>query len=49
MGQGRIEWQGWSFTTLPFWTSAGGQGRGDFSLVESVFAVADPDEWALYE
>ncbi|MBM7588039.1 3',5'-cyclic AMP phosphodiesterase CpdA [Bacillus pakistanensis] len=42
---GTTEWQGWSFTTKEFWTSADGQNRGDFSLGEGVIAVADPDEW----
>lgn len=43
--QGATEWQGWSFTTLPFWTAADGQGRADFTRAENVFAVVDPDEW----
>ncbi|MFN3613826.1 MAG: metallophosphoesterase, partial [Rubrimonas sp.] len=43
--QGTTEWQGWSFTTLAFWTAADGQGRADFTRADGVFAVADPDEW----
>jgi outer membrane protein assembly factor BamB len=42
---GMPEWQGWSFTTLPFWTSADRQGREGFTRASGVFAVADPDEW----
>ncbi|GAA3118847.1 alkaline phosphatase family protein [Streptosporangium carneum] len=45
MPQGVTEWQGWSFTTLPFWTAAEGQGREGFTRASGVFAVADPDEW----
>ena len=48
MPQGTTEWQGWSFTTMEFWTSADTQGREDFSLGEGVIAVADPDEWDDY-
>ncbi len=43
--QGTTEWQGWSFTTMPFWTSADQQERGAFTKAFGVFAVADPDEW----
>jgi outer membrane protein assembly factor BamB len=43
--EGVREWQGWSFTTLPFWTSAATQEREYFTLAQNVFAVADPDEW----
>jgi len=39
------EWQGWSFTTMSFWTSADTQDRGNFTRASGVFAVADPDEW----
>lgn len=45
MPKGVTEWQGWSFTTLPFWTAAEGQGRDGFTRSSGVFAVADPDEW----
>ncbi|ELZ95837.1 hypothetical protein C440_06092 [Haloferax mucosum ATCC BAA-1512] len=45
MPQGTTEWQGWSFTTDAFWTAAAGQGRSEFTRADSVFAVADPDEW----
>ena len=48
MPQGTTEWQGWSFTTMEFWTSADTQEREDFSLGEGVIAVADPDEWDDY-
>ncbi|MBN1855116.1 MAG: PEP-CTERM sorting domain-containing protein [Pirellulales bacterium] len=43
--QGVEEWEGWSFTTLQFWTSADGQRREEFTNSSGVFAVADPDEW----
>ncbi len=43
--QGVTEWQGWSFTTSPFWTAADLQGRESFNAASGVFAVADPDEW----
>lgn len=43
--QGMTEWQGWSFTTLEFWTGADSQDRGRFDLSSGVLAVADPDEW----
>ncbi len=43
--RGVTEWQGWSFTTLDFWTRAATQEREGFQLAEGVFAVADPDEW----
>lgn len=43
--QGMTEWQGWSFTTLDFWTRAATQEREGFLLSDKVFAVADPDEW----
>ncbi len=42
---GMPEWQGWSFATLTFWTSADTQNRGNFSLSKGVLAIADPDEW----
>lgn len=42
---GTIEWQGWSFTTLSFWTDADAQLRGNFGLATGVLAVSDPDEW----
>lgn len=45
MPQGMTEWQGWSFTTMPFWTAADGQDRANFTRAKGVFAVADPDEW----
>ena len=45
MPAGRPEWQGWSFTTMPFWTGADTQDRGNFTKAGGVFAVADPDEW----
>ncbi|MEL6476246.1 MAG: hypothetical protein AAFR17_02890, partial [Pseudomonadota bacterium] len=45
MPQGTTEWQGWSFATTEFWTSADGQNRGDFTLAQNVAAIADPDEW----
>ncbi|MCV6596082.1 MAG: metallophosphoesterase, partial [Mangrovicoccus sp.] len=48
MPQGTAEWQGWSFTTMAFWTAADGQRRGDFDRASGVFAVADPDEWDDY-
>ena len=43
--QGTTEWQGWSFATPEFWTTADGQNRGDFTLGTGVIAIADPDEW----
>ncbi|WP_436774796.1 alkaline phosphatase family protein [Yinghuangia sp. YIM S09857] len=43
--QGVTEWQGWSFTTKPFWTGADAQDRANFTRASGVFAVADPDEW----
>lgn len=45
MPQGVTEWQGWSFTTKPFWTAADAQDRANFTRASGVFAVADPDEW----
>ncbi|TCO59520.1 alkaline phosphatase family protein [Actinocrispum wychmicini] len=46
MPQGVTEWQGWSFTTMPFWKGAeAGQDRENFTRADKVFAVADPDEW----
>jgi hypothetical protein len=39
------EWEGWSFTTPSFWTSADTQGREQFALGTGVIAVADADEW----
>jgi hypothetical protein len=42
---GTIEWQGWSFTTMSFWTDADGQERGNFTQAAGVLAVTDPDEW----
>lgn len=45
MPQGVTEWQGWSFTTMPFWTGADTQDRANFTRASKVFAVADPDEW----
>lgn len=42
---GTAEWQGWSFTTMPFWTAADTQGRETFASASGVLAVADPDEW----
>lgn len=45
MPKGMTEWQGWSFTTLPFWTAADGQDRANFTRAKGVLAVADPDEW----
>lgn len=43
---GVTEWQGWSFTTLRFWsTVAGDQERSAFKRAKGVIAVADPDEW----
>jgi hypothetical protein len=44
--EGVREWQGWSFTTLEFWTGAATQERENFTLCGGIFAVADPDEWA---
>lgn len=43
--QGTAEWQGWSFTTMPFWNGVAGQERDLFTRARGVFAVADPDEW----
>jgi len=43
--QGTTEWQGWSFATPTFWTSADGQQRTDFTLGTGVIAIADGDEW----
>ncbi len=52
--QGVEEWEGWSFTTQEFWTSADGQRRDEFffdpidpdaPIDRGVIAVADPDEW----
>ncbi|WP_295043096.1 metallophosphoesterase [uncultured Paracoccus sp.] len=48
MPQGTQEWQGWSFATPTFWTSADGQLRADFTKGQGVIAVADPDEWDDY-
>lgn len=45
MPQGTSEWQGWSFATPGFWTSADGQNRADFTKGAGVIAIADPDEW----
>lgn len=45
MPQGTTEWQGWSFATPQFWTSADGQNRTDFQNGTGVVAIADPDEW----
>ena len=45
MPQGTTEWQGWSFATPTFWTSADGQNRADFTKGVGVVAIADPDEW----
>ncbi len=45
MPQGTAEWQGWSFATPAFWTSADGQNRSDFTKGAGVVAIADPDEW----
>ncbi|MER7281134.1 alkaline phosphatase family protein [Dactylosporangium sp. NPDC000244] len=45
MADGVREWRGWSFTTMPFWTAADTQDRGNFTRASGVFAVADPDEW----
>ncbi|WP_433222546.1 alkaline phosphatase family protein [Dactylosporangium sp. CS-047395] len=45
MPDGVREWRGWSFTTMPFWTGADTQDRGNFTRASGVFAVADPDEW----
>ena len=45
MPQGTTEWQGWSFATPEFWTSADGQSRDEFSIGTGVIAIADPDEW----
>ncbi|MFZ4656334.1 MAG: fibronectin type III domain-containing protein [Caldilineaceae bacterium] len=42
---GTAEWQGWSFTTLPFWVAADDQDRSLFAKASGVLAVADPDEW----
>ncbi|MGE5701373.1 MAG: metallophosphoesterase [Clostridia bacterium] len=48
MPQGTTEWQGWSFATKEFWTSADKQLRETFDLASGVVAVADPDEWDDY-
>ena len=45
MPQGTTEWQGWSFATPEFWTSADTQARGEFSKGTGVIAIGDPDEW----
>jgi hypothetical protein len=46
MPQGTTEWQGWSFTTLDFWSrTQTGQGRDAFTLQNGVFGVADSDEY----
>lgn len=46
MPKGTTEWQGWSFVTDEFWTSAElGQQREAFVLGRGVIAVADSDEW----
>lgn len=42
---GTLEWQGWSFATMSFWTDADGQQRGAFALSNGVLAITDPDEW----
>jgi hypothetical protein len=49
-GEGRddvgvYEWEGWSFTTPEFWTTADLQLRETFTKASGVLAVADPDEW----
>ena len=45
MPQCTAEWQGWSFVSPGFWTSAYGRNRTDFTKGSGVIAVADPDEW----
>ncbi|MFH1743644.1 MAG: hypothetical protein ABIH23_31960, partial [bacterium] len=42
---GMTEWQGWTFATMRFWTSADTQDRSNYTLSNGVFAIADPDEW----
>ncbi|MEW6233984.1 MAG: PQQ-binding-like beta-propeller repeat protein [Candidatus Omnitrophota bacterium] len=43
--KGMMEWHGWSFATMDFWTGADAQDRANFTLSGGVFAIADPDEW----
>lgn len=45
MPQGTTEWQGWSFATREFWTSADQQAREEFTKGTGVIAIADGDEW----
>jgi hypothetical protein len=46
MPQGTTEWQGWSFTTMNFWSrTQTGQARDAFTLQNGVFVVADSDEY----
>lgn len=45
MPKGVAEWQGWSFATKEFWTSADKQKREEFDLGKGVVAIADSDEW----
>ncbi|NUN94827.1 MAG: hypothetical protein HUU16_01525 [Candidatus Omnitrophica bacterium] len=42
---GTLEWYGWSFTTLEFWTDADDQDRSAFTKSLNVLAVADADEY----
>ncbi|MEX0613062.1 MAG: hypothetical protein WD229_13155, partial [Pirellulales bacterium] len=40
------EWAGWSFADKTWWaTTAGGQGRENYSLGSGTVMIADPDEW----
>ncbi len=43
--RGTVEWDGWSFSTMSFWTDADGQERANFTLSNGVFAIADSDEF----
>jgi hypothetical protein len=43
---GVTEWAGWSFADKNWWaTTAGDQGRTEFSDGSGIVAIADPDEW----
>ena len=42
---GVLEFEGWNFMDLDFWTFADGQQREQFVNSDGVFAVADGDEW----
>ena len=42
---GVLEFEGWNFMDLDFWTFADDQQRSTFTNSSGVFAVADGDEW----